>query len=66
MASVYDIDFYGGDWMFGPNYFCMNRICYLPHEVNSLTLHFRPKSLSDVKFLVKTFQGYKQTFEEYM
>lgn len=66
MASVYDIDFYGGDWMFGPNYFCMNRICYLPHEVNSLTLHFRPKSLSDVKFLVKTFQGYKQTFEEYI
>lgn len=65
MGEVYDIDFYGGDWMFGPNYFCLNMICRLPRGIQMFMTHFKMKTEKDIVKVIEIFLAYKKTFQQY-
>ena len=67
-GNPYDENYYAGDWMLGPNYFCWQQICYAPH---SLGYHFDadhgfiPTSASDVHKIVETIKKIKTTYRVY-
>ena len=63
-AEIYDIDFYGGDWMFGPNYFCQNRACNLVYDILEFTRLFKPMNIEDVRFAIKSLLGFRKTYEQ--
>ena len=66
ISQNYDLDFYSGTWMFGPNYFCTDRLCKLSTDLNTFTYFFKPETMEDIEFVVKTFYGYKKSFQQYM
>lgn len=66
-GKPYDENYYAGDWMMGPNYFCWQEICTLPMQ---LFLHFgedafQPKNLEDVEKLIGIMKQFKVTIETY-
>ena len=65
MAEVYDLDFYGGDWMLGPNIFCMGVICKLEFEVKRFLWTFKLKTKEDISHVMGIFYLHRQTFEQY-
>ena len=67
-GNPYDENYYAGDWMLGPNYFCWQQICYAPH---SLGYHFDadhgfiPTSALDVQKIIKIIKKMKTTYRVY-
>lgn len=49
--SPYEEDFYSGDWMLGPNFFCWQPVCYLLTNLEMSLPHFKPASVSDIQVL---------------
>lgn len=65
MSNDYEFGFYGGGWMFGPGHHCFSRICRVRKEIYDLTNLFRPRTESDVEWLLTTFLKYKEVFKQY-
>eukprot|EP00794_Sanderia_malayensis_P009552 gene9552-10539_t len=68
--SPYDENYYAGDWMMGPNYFCWQPICYIG---NDLRAHFgtsakahNPSTLEDVEFVIASIKKHGQSAIQYM
>ena len=52
-GQPYDVNYYGGDWMMGPNLFCWQPVCYLPNNIYNTFIYFRPYDLLDVETIRK-------------
>ena len=65
MVEVYDIDFYGGDWMLGPNIFCMGVICKLEHQVRRYLDYYQLRIEENILEVMKVFENYIDTFTQY-
>jgi hypothetical protein len=66
MSTDFESGFYDGGWMFGPDYFCFDRICHLQKEIQILTYYFRPTNVEDIEILANVFLHYNLTFNQYM
>eukprot|EP00111_Clytia_hemisphaerica_P000364 TCONS_00000989-protein len=64
MSVNFESGFYDGGWMFGPEYFCFNRVCRLQEEISILTYYYRPKTYEDLETLYNIFLQYNQTFHQ--
>ena len=66
-GQPYDVNYYAGDWMMGPNLFCWQEICYIGYAVhNGLGLYHKPYSASDVKLIEKKLQTHKAGILQYI
>ena len=66
-GQPYDVNYYAGDWMMGPNLFCWQEICYIGHAVhNGLGLYHKPCNASDVQLIEKKLQTHKAGILRYI
>ena len=65
-GKPYDVNYYNGDWMLGPNFFCWMPICNIPRLLGLNLPYFKPHNLEDLEILRKMLSGYKKTFRQYI
>ena len=67
-GSPYDENYYAGDWMMGPNYFCWQPICYIGSDLRSHfnTKSFQPKTVSDVEFVIDSIKKHGNSVIQYV
>lgn len=65
-GQPYDVNYYAGDWMMGPNLFCWQPICYHGYDFyNGIILH-RPTSEDDVKLIESKLETHKKGILQYI
>ncbi|XP_015757731.1 PREDICTED: uncharacterized protein LOC107337124 [Acropora digitifera] len=64
-GSPYDVNYYAGDWMMGPNYFCWQPICYVSYGINAFAWSVKPRTYADVQHVIDKIMAHKQTLERY-
>ena len=62
----YDVNYYSGEWMLGPDLFCYRQICYLGYGVFHMMRHLKPKRLSDVRDIESKLKTHKKAVETYV
>ena len=66
-GQPYDVNYYAGDWMLGPNLFCWQEICYHGYAVhNGIGLHHKPYHASDVELIEKKLKTHKAGILQYI
>ena len=66
-GQPYDVNYYAGDWMMGPNYFCWQEICFHGYAVhNGLGIYHKPNSSSDVELIEKKLMTHKAGILQYI
>ena len=63
--SPYEGNYYSGDWLLGPNFFCWQPICYLLTNLASCLPHFKPASVSDMQKLLHLLRQHNSTIQQY-
>lgn len=64
--APYGANYYAGDWMLGPNFFCWDIICTVLYDFNVVISHFKPKNISDLRKLEDIIKQHNETFERYI
>ncbi|XP_048583991.1 uncharacterized protein LOC5513994 [Nematostella vectensis] len=69
-GAPYDENYYAGDWLLGPNLFCWQAICYVGSDImshfNLKSYGFKPKSLSDVEFVIDHLKQLNDSLMQYI
>ena len=71
-GAPYDENYYAGDWMMGPNYFCWQPICYIGSDLfyhftaNPKYKGFQPKNLSDMEFVIDAIKKHGKSVSQYV
>ena len=69
-GSPYDENYYAGDWMMGPNYFCWQPICSIGSDLgghfNTKTYGFQPVKFEDVVFVINAIEKHGQSVTQYV
>lgn len=66
-GQPYDVNYYAGDWMLGPNLFCWQEICSHGYTVhNGLGLYHKPYSAADAKLIEKKLKTHKAAIWQYV
>ena len=65
-SSPLGSNYYAGDWMLGPDTFCLQPVCFVFENLNSVISYFKPQNLSGLRKLDKLIQQYNHTFETYV
>lgn len=63
--SPYEGNYYSGDWMLGPNFFCWQPVCYLLTNLGSSLPHFKPASVSDIQGLLDLLRQHNSSIQQY-
>lgn len=50
-GQPYDVNYYAGDWMFGPNQFCWQSVCSIGSDIFYHLDYFKPENLEGLKKL---------------
>ena len=66
-GKPYGANYYSGDWMMGPNLYCMQEICDLGNAVyNGIGQHHKPHSVRDVRDIARKLETHRQSFLQYI
>ena len=66
-GQPYDVNYYAGDWMLGPNLFCWQEICYHGYGVyNGLGTHHKPYNAKDVELIEQKLKTHKAGILQYI
>ena len=66
-GQPYGANYYAGDWMMGPNLYCMQEICDHGNAVyNGIGRHHKPHSVSDVRDIKRKLETHQQSFWRYI
>ena len=66
-GQPYDVNYYTGDWMLGPNLFCWQEICSHGYGIyNGIGLHHQPHNLSDVNLIETKLKTHKEGILQYI
>ena len=66
-GQPYDVNYYAGDWMLGPNLFCWQEICYHGYGIyNGIGLHHKPYNASDVNLIETKLRTHKEGILQYI
>ncbi|XP_078369460.1 uncharacterized protein LOC144653347 isoform X2 [Oculina patagonica] len=66
-GQPYDVNYYAGDWMMGPNLFCWQPICSHGYGVyNGLGLYHKPYNVSDVERIETKLKTHKEGILQYI
>lgn len=63
--SPYEENYYSGDWLLGPNFFCWQPICYLLTNLASCLPHFKPASVRDIHELLDLLRQHNSSVQQY-
>ena len=63
--SPYEENYYSGDWLLGPNFFCWQPICYLLTNLASSLPHFKPASVRDIHELLDLLRQHNSSVQQY-
>ena len=64
-GTPYDVNYYAGDWMMGPNYFCWQPICSVSYGINAFAWNVKPSTYADVQHVIDKIMTHKETLERY-
>ena len=64
-GTPYDVNYYAGDFLMGPNLWCWQPLCDTPSEMKKSLYHFKPNSTKDLENLLSKLAGIKETFVQY-
>lgn len=64
--APYSENYYGADWMLGPNLFCWQPICNSLDGLQLYLSHFKPSNVSDLERLKENLELYNASFRQYM
>lgn len=65
-GQPYDVNYYAGDWMMGPNHFCWQPVCYISNEIHNTFVYFRPYSLEEVETIKNHLENTKNGILRYI
>ncbi|EDO28640.1 predicted protein [Nematostella vectensis] len=66
-GKPYDMNYYAGDYMLGPNLWCMMQpICTVGGEISANLRYFRPNSTADLETLRNKLMEINSTFTQYI
>ena len=66
-GQPYGANYYSGDWMMGPNLYCMQEICDHGNAVyNGIGRHHKPHSVRDVEDIERKLETHKQSILQYI
>ena len=65
-GQAYDGNYYAGDWMLGPNFFCWQPICYIGREMSDHLAAFAPRNISDIEVIHGILKAYNKSITQYM
>ncbi|KAK3734010.1 hypothetical protein QZH41_009863, partial [Actinostola sp. cb2023] len=65
-GKPFEVNYYTGDWMLGPDSFCYSLICYMGYEFDSAMKYHKPDSLKDVELLKAKLMSHKKSLEQYV
>ena len=65
-GQPYEANYYNGDWMLGPNFFCWQPICVLKYEILSNLHVLAPRNLSEIPAFRDVLQSYKMSVMQYI
>lgn len=63
--SPYEANYYSGDWLLGPNFFCWQPMCYLLTNLAPCLPHFKPASVSDIQELLHLLRQHNSSIQQY-
>ena len=64
--APYQQDYYAGDWMLGPDFFCWQPICVMFLDLSAVIDHFKPRNSSELQKLDNLFNEFNRSFERYI
>lgn len=62
----FEVNYYTGDWMLGPDSFCYSAICYMGYELYNAMLYHVPKNLKDVDLVKSKLMSHKEALVQYV
>ncbi|KAL9986426.1 hypothetical protein ACROYT_G000573 [Oculina patagonica] len=63
----FDMNFYAGDWMMGPTFYCSKQpICEVGKYLQGMLEKLKPENLDDLKLIEDKLKGYKEGISRYM
>jgi len=65
-GQPYDGNYYAGDWMLGPNFFCWQPICSISREMSDHLAAFAPRNISDMEVIHGVLKAYNKSITQYM
>lgn len=65
-GQPYDGNYYAGDWMLGPNFFCWQPICTIGNEMADHLAAFVPRNTSDMEVIRNILEAYKKSINQYI
>lgn len=65
-GQPYDGNYYAGDWMLGPNFFCWQPICSIGREMSDHLAAFAPQNISDMEVIHGILKAYNKSVNQYM
>ena len=65
-GQPYDVNYYAGDWMMGPNLFCWQPICYHGYDFYNAIIHHRPTNEADVKLIRSKLATHQRGILQYI
>lgn len=65
-GQPYDVNYYAGDWMMGPNLFCWQPICYHGYDFYNGMLYHKPYTADDVKLIKAKLETHKAGILQYI
>ena len=65
-GQPYDVNYYAGDWMMGPNLFCWQPICYHGYDFYNGMLYHKPFNADDVKLIKVKLETHKAGILQYI
>ena len=64
-GTPYDVNYYAGDFLLGPNLWCWQPLCDTSSEMKNSLHRFKPNSTEDLENLLRKFSEIKETFVQY-
>lgn len=66
-GQPFDMNFYAGDWMLGPTFYCSKQpICEVGKHLEGMLKRLRPQNLEDVTLIENKLKGHKEGILRYM
>ena len=62
----YERNYYAGDWMFEPNLYCWQPICYVLSNLEGAIRYFKPSDLEELEQLEQLFKKHNETISRYI
>ena len=64
-GNPYDVNYYTGDFLMGPNLWCWQPLCDTSYEIQYSLYHFKPNTTKDLENLRMKLIEIKETFFQY-